>query len=104
MNYWEQSYEHCISEKKGRDLFDLYVALSDVSVNIDEILRCYNRYMSFVVQQPPTYKQFINNLEEKMSDHDFLGDTQNLIRPDKEFNPQLGSELILEKLIERMRK
>ena len=90
--------------KKGRDLFDLYVALSDASVNIDEILRCYNRYMSFVVQQPPTYKQFINNLEEKMSDPDFLGDTQNLIRPDKEFNPQLGYELILEKLIERMRK
>lgn len=43
-------------------------------------------------------------MEEKMSDPDFLGDTQNLIRPDKIFNPQLGYELILEKLIERMRK
>ena len=36
--------------KKGRDLFDLYVALSEASVNIDEILRCYRRYMSFVGQ------------------------------------------------------
>ena len=60
--------------------------------------------MSFVVQQPPTYKQFINNMEEKMLDPDFLGDTQNLIRPDREFNPRLGYELVLEKLIERMRK
>ena len=63
-----------------------------------------SRYMSFVVQQPPTYKQFINNLEEKMLDPDFLGDTQNLISPDREFNPRLGYELVLEKLIERMRK
>ena len=90
--------------KKGRDLFDLYVALSEAVVDINEILRCYNRYMSFVVQQPPTYKQFINNMEEKMLDPDFLGDTQNLIRPDREFNPRLGYELVLEKLIERMRK
>ncbi len=87
--------------KKGRDL---YVALSEASVNIDEILRCYRRYMSFVVQQPPTYKQFINNVEEKMSDPEFLGDTQNLIRPDREFDPQSGYELVLEKLIERMHK
>ena len=35
--------------------------------------------MSFVEQQPPTYKQFISSMEEKMSDPDFLGDTQNLI-------------------------
>lgn len=60
--------------------------------------------MSFVVQQPPTYKQFINNVEEKMSDPEFLGDTQNLIRPDREFDPQSGYELVLEKLIERMHK
>lgn len=43
-------------------------------------------------------------MEEKMLDPDFLGDTQNLIRPDREFNPRLGYELVLEKLIERMRK
>lgn len=27
--------------KKGRDLFDLYVALSEASVDIDEIIKCY---------------------------------------------------------------
>ena len=88
--------------KKGRDLFDLYVALSEASVNIDEILRCYRRYMSFVVKQPPTYKQFINNMEGKMSDPDFLGDTQNLIRPDIEFNPQSGYELVRSLLIDKL--
>ena len=90
--------------KKGRDLFDLYVALSEAVVDINEILRCYNRYMSFVVQQPPTYKQFILNMEEKMNDMDFLGDIQNLIRPNEMFNPQEGYELIKEVLIERLKK
>ena len=90
--------------KKGRDLFDLYVALSEASVDADEILRCYRRYMSFAVQQPPTYKQFINNMEEKMSDPDFLGDTQNLIRPDREFNPWSGYELVRSRLIDKLQK
>ena len=60
--------------------------------------------MSYVVQQSPTYKQFINNMEEKMSDPDFLGDTQNLIWPDVEFNPQLGYELVRSQLIDRLQK
>ena len=90
--------------KKGRDLFDLYVALSEASVDVEEIMRCYHRYMSFVVQQPPTYKQFINNMEEKMSDSEFLGDTQNLIRPEREFNPQLGYDLVRSQLIDRLQK
>lgn len=88
--------------KKGRDLFDLYVALSETSVDVDEILRCYRRYMSFSVQQPPTCKQFINNMEEKMSDSDFLGDTQCLIRPDREFNPHKAYEIVKEKLIDKL--
>lgn len=90
--------------KKGRDLFDLYVALSEASVDVDEIMRCYNRYMTFAVQQPPTYKQFINNMAEKMADPDFLGDTQSLIRPDREFNPHLGYELVRSQLIDRLQK
>ena len=90
--------------KKGRDLFDLYVALSEASVDVEEIMRCYHRYMSFVVQQPPTYKQFINNMEEKMSDSEFLGDTQNLIRPEREFNPQLGYDLVRSQLMDRLQK
>lgn len=104
MNFWGQNLGHCINEKKGRDLFDLYVALSEASVDADEILRCYRRYMSFAVQQPPTYKQFINNIEEKMSDPDFLGDTQNLIRPDREFNPWSGYELVRSRLIDKLQK
>ena len=43
-------------------------------------------------------------MEEKMSDPDFLGDTQNLIRPDIEFNPQSGYELVRSQLIDKLQK
>lgn len=90
--------------KKGRDLFDLYQALTHAEVDCEKIIRCYSKYMNFVVQQPPTYKQFVSNMEDKMADPDFLGDTQNLIRPEMSFNPQEGYKLIKEKLINRLQK
>lgn len=86
--------------KKGRDLFDLYVALTKAEVDVDELMRCYHRYMNFAVQQPPTYKQFIANMEEKMADPDFLGDTQLLLRPNEPFDPIVGYEIVKEKLID----
>jgi len=88
--------------KKGRDLFDLYETLLGTEVNPDEIIRCYRRYMAFSVSQPPTYKQFVINLKEKMNDPDFLEDTQNLIRPDKLYNPEKGYELVSKMLIDRL--
>lgn len=52
-------------------------------LGVDEVMRCYRRYMSFSVQQPPTYKQFVANMEEKMADPDFLGDTELLLCQDE---------------------
>jgi len=66
--------------KKGRDLFDLYYAHQNAELDYDEIIHCYNEYMNFVVEKPPTKKQFLLNLEEKQNDSDFFGDTEALIR------------------------
>lgn len=88
--------------KKGRDLLDLYLALTQTDVNTDDIIRCYKRYIGFVVQQPPTHKQFILNMEEKMQDADFLTDSQLLLRPDMTFNPHRAYEIVKEKLIDKL--
>lgn len=90
--------------KKGRDLFDLSYALQHANVNPDEIIRCYHRYMDFVVDTPPTYKLFIANMEEKMSDPEFIGDTTKLLRPEISFDPQASWELVRETLVERLKK
>ena len=89
--------------KKGRDLFDLAYALQNAEVNPDEIIRCYRRYMSFVVAAPPTCKQFIVNMEEKLADPEFTGDTTMLLRPDISFNPEASWELVRETLVNKLK-
>ena len=90
--------------KKGRDLFDLAYALQNADVNPEEIIRCYRRYMSFVVDASPTYKQFMANMEDKMSDPEFTGDTTKLLRPEIIFDPVASWDLVRETLVERLKK
>lgn len=85
--------------RKGRDLFDLYVALTKAAVDADEIIRCYRRYISFSVSQPPTRKQFTLNMEEKMTDAEFLGDTAMLLRPGQDFNIEEAYKVVYDRLI-----
>lgn len=88
--------------KKGRDLFDLYVALAQTDVNPNDVIRCYRRYIEFAVKQPPTHKQFISNMEEKMQDPDFLGDSRLLIRPELLFDPVKAYDLVRKRLIDKI--
>ena len=89
--------------KKGRDLFDLQVALESRNVDVDKVLECYNHYMEFVVGKAPTYKQFMQNMESKMQDPDFLDDTDILLREGApKFNPERAFELVRTTFIERM--
>ena len=88
--------------KKGRDLFDLYIALKQKEMDVDKVLECYKRYMEFVVGKAPTYKQFVNNMEEKMNDLEFLNDTHSLLRSGIEFNPTEAYKLIFDTFIDKM--
>lgn len=90
--------------RKGRDLYDLYKALTTKELNIDNVLKCYHQYMDFVVDHIPTYKEFIINMEDKIQDEEFLGDTQQLLRPDENFNPHDGYEVVRSVLIDRLQK
>ncbi|MDR2853847.1 MAG: nucleotidyl transferase AbiEii/AbiGii toxin family protein [Prevotellaceae bacterium] len=88
--------------RKGRDLFDLYKALSTKEVNIDNIIQCYRQYMDFVVDKPPTQKEYLLNMEQKMTDEEFLGDVNKLLRPDEIYNPYEAYKLIKRELIEKL--
>lgn len=83
-------------------MYDLYKALTTSDINIDNVLACYQKYMEFVVDHIPTYKEFIINMEDKMQDDEFLGDTMQLLRPDDEFNPQEGYEVVRTLLLDRL--
>jgi len=88
--------------KKGRDLFDLYYALSNMELNVYSILKCYKEYMAFSVEKPPTKEQFLRNMEEKLIDPDFQGDIYGLLRPGIEYDPTKAYQLIKKELIEKL--
>lgn len=63
---------------------------------------CYKKYMEFVVDKAPSYKQFVNNMQEKMADPEFTNDMQSLLRPGISFNASDAYPLIYETFIDKM--
>lgn len=90
--------------RKGRDLFDLHKALTVAEINEEKVIECYLKYMDFVVDHIPTYKEFILNIEDKMQDDEFLGDTAGLLRVGDEFQTAQSFELVKSRLIDRLQK
>ena len=88
--------------ENSRDLFDLHIALQRKEVDIDKVLLCYRKYMEFVVGKAPSYKQFVNNMQEKMEDPEFTDDMQSLLRPGITFDASEAYPLIYETFIDKM--
>ena len=88
--------------KKGRDLFDMHKGLTAREYDTEKVMECYKRYMEFVVERVPSYKEYVQNMQEKMTDDEFLNDVIPLLRPDVIFNPQEAYQLVYDKLIDKM--
>lgn len=89
--------------RKGRDLFDLWKALTNSDANPDLIIKCYEEYMKSSLKKPiPTKKEFLMQIEAKKADAEFLGDTVALLRPDEKYNQEEAFALVTKKLIDLM--
>ncbi|MBK8488819.1 MAG: nucleotidyl transferase AbiEii/AbiGii toxin family protein [Bacteroidetes bacterium] len=89
--------------RKGRDLYDLWKALTTSNLNPDLLIKCYKEYMNFSLEKPiPSKKEFLMNIEAKKIDTDFLGDTTALLRPDEKYNHEDAFKIVIDTLIERM--
>jgi len=88
--------------RKGRDLFDLWKALSTQNLDTENIIRCYREYIGFVVDNPPTQKEYLLNMEQKIEDEEFLGDTEMLLCPNENYNPLEAWSLVRSQLIEKL--
>lgn len=88
--------------RKGRDLFDLWWALKRHDFDMEKILYCYSEYMKFVVDKPPTTKQFLQNLDEKMTDSEFERDIIGLLRPGIEYSHTTAFSFIKEFVLKQM--
>lgn len=89
--------------KKGRDLFDLYHALTLHELDNNKLIQCYSEYMEFVVDKPPTQKQFLLNMDAKMKDKEFSADIMAILRPGVKYNNEKAYEVIRTELIQKLR-
>tara|TARA_R110002049_G_scaffold272440_1_gene449978 strand:+ start:9091 stop:9882 length:792 start_codon:yes stop_codon:yes gene_type:complete len=88
--------------RKGRDLFDLFQALTQLDVDIKNLVDTYREYMNFSIGQSPTQTQFLLNMDEKMENPDFGGDIYALLRPGIEYDQNHAYELIKKQLISNL--
>lgn len=89
--------------KKGRDLYDLFKALrSTDSLSKEKIIQVFQHYMMHEVTGIPSKASYLKNLEDKITDPEFLGDTTALLRPDETYDPDEGFDLVRKEIIERM--
>ncbi len=87
--------------RKGRDLFDLYRALQDERLNTDNAIYCFLKYMENEGKKP-VHSLYIRNIDEKLNNAEFLGDTNILLRPVTVYNPYLSYKIVKEKLIDKL--
>jgi predicted nucleotidyltransferase component of viral defense system len=89
--------------KKGRDLYDLFIALTQKKdVAKDDLRHCYREYIHFSTGKTPSQRELIRNIEEKMKDPEFLGDTTGLLRPELPYSPLEAYELVKTELLEHI--
>jgi predicted nucleotidyltransferase component of viral defense system len=88
--------------RKGRDLFDLYWALTHQTIDVAKLIHCYKTYMEYSVDKPPTQKQFLANMEEKMTDKEFLDDIHIILKPSVKYDNEKAWELVKKEIIEKI--
>ncbi|MDR0811209.1 MAG: nucleotidyl transferase AbiEii/AbiGii toxin family protein [Paludibacter sp.] len=89
--------------KKGRDLFDLYWALTHLKIDKNKLLYCNELYYKNEVQKQPTTKQFLRNMEEKLTDNEFTEDIFSVLKPATDYNQLAAWELVKTELIEKLK-
>jgi len=88
---------------KGRDLYDQYKALTKVdNLDIDKVIQCYYTYIKRAEAEPPTQEIYMENIKEKMSNPEFIGDTIALIRSEENWNAEDAYKLIKSEILEKL--
>lgn len=84
--------------KKGRDLFDLALALERAAVDRERVVACFSRYMEAQGERV-TRAQFEQNLAEKRGDPVFTGDIGPLLAAGASWDMERAFETVLRELV-----
>lgn len=84
--------------RKGRDLFDLWLGLTDKKAKPEKIVQIFRKYLKeegLKVSQ----SEFRDNLAKKIAIKSFLADTDNLLRPSITYKSQDAYQLVDQKVL-----
>lgn len=87
--------------KKGRDLYDLWIALQTDGTTSERVVSCFSRYMdhdSLTVARA----QYEANLAAKLRSTAFLEDIRPLISTDIAYDPMAAVEVVQNELVSRL--
>jgi len=87
--------------KKGRDLFDLWYAMNNSTVNVERVINAFRRYME-AEGNDVTQKEFIENMNKKIEDPDFRGDLNGLLRSGIQNKIEEAYEFVKTNLLEKI--
>lgn len=87
--------------KKGRDLYDLWLALTTLETDVAKVLECFDRYMdhgSTLVSRA----EFEANLAAKLRSRQFLEDIEPLLPTDVTYDVAVADAQVREHLIAKL--
>lgn len=88
---------------KGRDLFDLDYSRLNTELDLEQMIKCFYKYISFATgNRTPSKKEFLMNIEEKEHDANFTGDMEALLRPEIAYNQENAFEWLKSEVLERI--
>lgn len=88
--------------KKGRDLFDLWYALNNAEVNVGKLIEAFKYYMNEEKRHRVTQKEFIENIEKKIDDTDFIVDMNGLPRSGIMYDINSAYQLVKKEILEKL--
>jgi hypothetical protein len=71
-------------------------------VDTKKVIQCYKKYMEFSVDQPPTQKQFLSNMEEKIAMKEFTDDIHLILKKGVEYDDREAWEMVRKELVEKI--
>ena len=84
---------------KGRDLFDIWLALTELELEPLRILEAFPAYLPEKV----TAEKMITNLEDKLSNKGFCSDMDNLMRNNGlNYDPKVAGRLVIDELLSKL--
>lgn len=87
--------------KKGRDLYDLGLALSSLAIDDAKVVSCFARYLEHGGSSV-TRAAFEANLEDKLADRAFVEDVAPLLAEPTSYDAGQAAQIMLERLISKL--